>query len=975
MSEHTPAFKRLRTHYLSHLKLEFQEYEHVQTGIRHIHLACASEEKVFMAAFRTMPMNSTGVAHVLEHTVLCGSDRFPVRDPFFMMIRRSLNTFMNAMTSGDWTAYPFATLNNKDFYNLLSVYLDAVFHPVLDPLDFAQEGIRVELAHPETPETSPLVFKGVVFNEMKGAMSSAISQLYEGMNRYLFPTTTYHFNSGGDPLFIQDLTHADLLAFHARHYHPGNGLFLSFGDIDIAVLQERLQKDALAGFSDRGDRVFGRNEKRYLAPMAVEECYPLDEAESQAKTHIVLGWLLGNGSDLEHGLCMTLLSGVLFNHAASPLRLALESSDLATSASPLCGTHDSSRELVFMAGVEGSEPERAQAVEQLVFEVLEKIANEGVDPEDAESILHQIELHEREIGGDRYPYGLSLLMTLLSPTLQDVDPLPLLDWSEALERLRTKIQDRFYLAGQIRQWLLQNPHRVRLTLRPDSGMSAAARRQETEALQLRTAMLTEADRQQLLQQMQALQERQSQEDKGDCLPKVGRADIPPALANDPQVEQHSFASGLQLNYGYAGTNGLVYMKLCIDQPLLEESLLPWLPLYRDVVTELGAGTATYQDRQRRQAAVTGGVSLSELAFSGLGQTQNAYGRLVLSGKALKRHQPALAEFMIEQLEQLRLDESERIHELLQQMRLRWDHSVSQDGHQLAMGRASTGMSTLANWRVRQRGLPGLQFLREQDRRLTQEPGFITDIQGYLQRIHQAVLQQRRVLLWAGEQEAHAGLWDSIGHWSVPEHSVSGGLLPCLTATMPTAEAWLTQTQVYFCVQSFSAAPLGHPDDAALRLLGPIMRNRYLHAALRERGGAYGGGALYVGDEAAFHLYSYRDPRFEGTYADFAAAITEVTEHKPTWEQLEEALLNIISQMDKPVSPAGDVMQVLVGQMTLRHRAVREQFRRQLLSTTPEDIQRVAQTYLNPAQARKVVVMPLDAQSRASDMGMHIEYLK
>ncbi|NNM51250.1 MAG: peptidase M16, partial [Pseudomonadales bacterium] len=281
---HHPEFLHLRSHRMAHLDMEFQEYQHRVTGARHIHLANASEEHVFLVAFRTMPMNSMGVAHVLEHTVLCGSRSYPVRDPFFMMIRRSLNTFMNAMTAGDWTAYPFATQNGKDFYNLLDVYLDAVFHPRLHPLDFAQEGIRIEL---EKGSASGLAYKGVVYNEMKGALSSPVSQLYESMNKYLFPTTTYHFNSGGDPVHIRDLTHEDLMAFHAHHYHPSNAMFMSFGSLDVQALQQRIQDKALLEFPVPGDVVRGQDEKRYLSPLRVEEAYPLDEQEEEAKTHIV----------------------------------------------------------------------------------------------------------------------------------------------------------------------------------------------------------------------------------------------------------------------------------------------------------------------------------------------------------------------------------------------------------------------------------------------------------------------------------------------------------------------------------------------------------------------------------------------------------------------------------------------------------------------------------------------------------------
>ena len=239
------AFELLRTESVPSLKVIYEEYRHRETGAQHIHLASDNSENVFLVALRTVPMDSTGVAHILEHTALCGSEKYPVRDPFFMMIRRSLNTFMNAFTSSDWTAYPFASQNKKDFNNLLDVYLDAVFFARLDPLDFAQEGHRMEFADPNDSSTE-LTFKGVVFNEMKGAMSSINSVLWQTMSKYLYPTSTYHYNSGGDPENIPDLTYEQFIEFYKTHYHPSNAIFLTFGDIPAAEHQEKFQE---RGFS------------------------------------------------------------------------------------------------------------------------------------------------------------------------------------------------------------------------------------------------------------------------------------------------------------------------------------------------------------------------------------------------------------------------------------------------------------------------------------------------------------------------------------------------------------------------------------------------------------------------------------------------------------------------------------------------------------------------------------------------------
>src|SRR5690625_4055119 len=283
-----PGFEFIRQQAIASLNVRVQEFRHRATGAQHIHLASDNPENVFLVALRTVPGDSTGVAHILEHTALCGSEKYPVRDPFFMMIRRSLNTFMNAMTSSDWTAYPFASLNRKDYFNLLDVYLDAVFFSRLDELDFRQEGHRLEFEVPDDPG-SPLMYKGVVYNEMKGAMSSVPATLWQTLCKYVYPTTTYHYNSGGDPECITDLSYEQLREFYRTHYHPSNATFMTFGDIPAAELQACFEERALARFQrlDHGIRV--PLEKRYLAPVRVEEYYALDEdGGEENRTHHVL---------------------------------------------------------------------------------------------------------------------------------------------------------------------------------------------------------------------------------------------------------------------------------------------------------------------------------------------------------------------------------------------------------------------------------------------------------------------------------------------------------------------------------------------------------------------------------------------------------------------------------------------------------------------------------------------------------------
>jgi len=572
-----PAFEKLRSHRIDTLNLDVEEYRHRKTGARHLHLAADNDENVFFVALKTFPMDSTGVAHVLEHTALCGSERYPVRDPFFMMIRRSLNTFMNAFTSSDWTAYPFASMNRKDFDNLLSVYMDSVFFSKLDPLDFAQEGHRLEFEKPDDPSTD-LVYRGIVYNEMKGAMSSATSQLWQNLSSHLFPTTTYHYNSGGEPDHIVDLSYDDLIGFYRHHYHPSNAIFATYGNIPAHEHHERFEELALKRFDKLDIELPVRDEKRMYAPVRVEQGYGVTEGEDTAnKTHIVVGWLLGHSFDLQENLEGQLLSAVLLENSASPLMRALETTDIGQAPSPMCGLEDSNREMTFVCGIEGSEPEKQKDLEALLESTLQKVVEEGVSEERLEAILHQLELHQREIAGDSFPYGLQLIMSAIAPMVHGGDPVELLDLEPVLATLREKIHDPQFIPGLIRRKLLDNPHRVTLTLRPDDKLDARRQQAIREALAKRKAELTSEEVTQIVDRAQALEDRQMRKDDDSILPKVDLTDVPLQM---PEPEA-SFDGDISATVFARGTNGLVYEQVVLPLPnLTEEELLLFAVLQR-----------------------------------------------------------------------------------------------------------------------------------------------------------------------------------------------------------------------------------------------------------------------------------------------------------------------------------------------------------------------------------------------------------
>lgn len=951
-----PAFTLVREETVDALNIRVEQYEHTATGAMHYHLAAASDENVFLVALRTVPQDSTGVAHILEHTALCGSERFPVRDPFFMMLRRSLNTFMNAFTSSDWTAYPFASQNRKDFNNLLDVYLDAVFFSRLDPLDFAQEGHRVEFSEPNNPD-SELVFKGVVFNEMKGAMSSITSTLWSSLCEHLFPTSTYHYNSGGDPEDIPNLSYERLKAFYESHYHPTNAIFMTFGDIPAAEHQAAFEEKALHRFEKLHQRIEVAPEKRLPAPKRAADVYAYDEAgETAHRTHIVLGWMLGESSDLEQLLEAQLLSSVLLDNSASPLQLALETTDLGRAPSPLCGLEDSMREMVFCCGVEGSDIEHTDAVEELVLRVIREVADNGVEQTRLEAVLHQLELHQREISGDSYPYGLQLILQSLGCATHYSDPIAILNLDPVIARLRDNIANPDYIKGLAKRLLLDNTHRVTLTMSPDTDLTQRRAAAEAQRLADIATGLDAQARADIVKLASDLEARQEQIDDDSILPKVELGDVPAGL---PELEcQQSSTNGTRLTTYARGTNGLVYQQAIAALPALDDAALDLLPLYTNFMTEMGLGTADYLSVQQRQSEAVGGIASYTSMRGKTDDEQSVSAFLTLSSKALARNSQAQTELMFDSVQHARFDETDRLRELISQQRARRDQSITGNGHGLAMAAASAGMSPLAALQHRQSGLAGIATLRALDDSLAQ-PQVLGDLSNRLGELHSTLrLQPRQILCIADEEHLQAVSAEAAARWadqalaSAPDTS-NPFALP--TIREARKEVWITSTAVNFCARAYPTVPVDHADAAALTVLGGVLRNGFLHRAIREQGGAYGGGASQDSSVAAFRFYSYRDPRFSETLSDFDAAIHWMLETAHTFQTLEEAILGVIGSLDKPSSPATEAKQHFHNGLFGRTHAQRERFRQRILGVTLDDLKRVASTYLRPELASTAVI--------------------
>ena len=952
-------FKLQDQKYIPLLDLNAQIYNESQFNCKHVHLDSDSDEMVFMVAFRTIPEDSTGVAHILEHTALCGSKKYPVRDPFFMMIRRSLNTFMNAFTSSDWTAYPFATLNKKDFDNLLGVYLDSAFFPNLDSLDFAQEGHRLEFKDKKNIK-SELEIKGVVFNEMKGAMSSITSQLWHGMSRHLYSSSTYKHNSGGDPEEILDLTHNDLVDFHKKHYHPSNATFFTFGKIDPTEIQEFIKTNVLSCFEPSSEKLGVQNEDRLSSPKIKSDFYnPLPGDEDNH--HVVISWLLNESHNPVELLETYLMSNILLDNSASPLRKALESSSLGKSPSPLTGLEADQKELVFAAGLEGVSANKHQEVENLIVDCLKKLISEGIPKELVDSSLHQLEIRQREITGSGMPFGLQIMLTCLPACIHNDDPLNILDLDNAFNIIKERLEQDNYIESLIEKNLINNNHKLNYSLIPDTNFNKKNDDRIYEKIRNKTRNLTEDDKNKIIDLAQALETRQEAIDDPETLPKVTKEDIPASR----KYPIPSISSYMDIdNYYYkSGTNGLVYHTMLFPCDSLSDKELQISSLYASSLTDVGLGSDSYEQIQKYQSSITGGLSASFVMIPNEHSSKHMLA-LKVSGKSLEKNAHLMHELILKTVNEANLDDKKRIKELLSFISADNEQSLTQNGHILAMANAAAQITPEASTNDL---TSGIRFINNTGI-LSKDAENSENLDIYiknLKSIQSKISSAPKYIFTASsleEEELNLKLSNAENAITVSDQK--------FVSIQNDSVGWITGSQVCFCAEAFPSVESSHEDAPALSILGAVLRNGYLHSAIREKGGAYGSGAMQDSNNKVFKFFSYRDPKCSETFTEFNNArqwsLSNITE-----AHLDEGILGVISSIDKPMSPYGEAVSDFMSELDHKKQKDRLLFRNRVKECTVSDLVRVSKKYLF-SESKKSVIAGENFQDEIQKMGFKLK---
>ena len=948
-----------RTVSLPTISCELIELEHLATGARHIHIAAPDAENTFGVVFKTVPEDATGVAHILEHTVLCGSTKYPVRDPFFSMLKRSLSTFMNAFTASDWTMYPFSTQNRKDYYNLMDVYLDAVFYPRLDRLSFLQEGHRLELAAETTGSTASrqrLVRKGVVYNEMKGAMSSPDQVAVRSLLNALYPSTPYRFNSGGDPAKIPELTHEQLVAFHRRHYHPSNAYFFTYGDMALDAQLEFIQDRILGRFSRIDPATEVPPQPRWTQPRAVHYRYPIQRTEDPSKKHQVsLAWLTADITDAFSVLILSLLEQVLLANAASPLRRALIESGLGSSLSDGTGYAADYRDTLFAAGLKDVERSAEEAVETLVLDTLQRLVRDGVDPELVESAIHQIEFSRKEKTNHPYPYGLKLLLGTVGPWLHGGDPVRTIELEGDLDRIRKAYAAGGFFEDQISARLIDNPHRVRFLMEPDPQLEEAASTQEAAGLEEIFQSLAPEQRAAIDADTRALLQRQDHIEDVSVLPTLTIGDISPEIRGDPESRPPVPSSAVVYD---RPTGGIFYLAAAAGVGAVDRDRLQLIPFLCYVLPKIGTAKRGYAEMARKIDLHTGGFSLSANARTRFGSSGDCVPFVAINTKCLFRNLSPMFEIVEELLVEPDFGDLGRLRTLLLEYRANFESMVVHNGHRLAISLASRNFSPAAALSELWGGVHQLRFIKAQSERMSD-----SDLRKLSDRLADlaAAIFTRDTLSIALIGEGPA-LTEGISAVSAMGSAMKSGASSgfsypgTLQAGFTPREGWSTSSAVSFVARAFPAVRFDHEDAAPLTIVAKMLRSLYLHREIREKGGAYGGMSLYNAEDGIFCLASYRDPHILRTLHVYDGIAGFIEGQSFTEADIDEAKLQVCSDIDRPDPPGPAARKAFYRKLIGLTDEERTRYKQRVLSVTRPQILKAARTLFSGDPGRAAVAV-------------------
>ncbi|TAQ85871.1 hypothetical protein B7494_g5820 [Chlorociboria aeruginascens] len=949
------GFTLLRSKHVPELELTALHLQHEKTGADYLHVAREDKNNVFSIGFKTNPPDDTGVPHILEHTTLCGSEKYPIRDPFFKMLPRTLSNFMNAFTSSDHTFYPFATTNKQDFKNLMSVYLDATLHPLLKQSDFTQEGWRIGPENPQAAqagedvkhEDSTLVFKGVVYNEMKGQMSDAGYLYYIRFQDHIFPAIN---NSGGDPQKITDLTYEQLKDYHAEHYHPSNSKVFTYGDMPLSDHLKEVNAQLNVFERIQGDMEIRKPIDLSAGPKNITVSGPVDplvDKDMQYKTST--SWLMGDSANILETFSLGIVCSLLMEGYGSPLYKNLIEAGLGTEWSPNSGFDSSGRIGIFSVGLTGVREADVPKVKEAIHKTFREARENGFDQSKIDGHLHQLEFRLKH---KTAKFGMRLMQRIKPGWFEGVDPFEFLAWNDTISAFKAELAKEGYLEKLLEKYLL-NDNTLTFTMTPSPTYSEELVQEEAVRLSGKIAEVSkqaggEAEARALLKTRELellIEQGKSNTQDLSCLPTVYVKDIP---RQKEAIEiRDSEINSVNVQWREAPTNGLTYFRAVNTFRDLPEELRALIPLFTDSIMRLGTRDTTMEQLEDLMKLKTGEITAGYHASPSPFDFKSVTEGMSFSGVAFDRNLPDMFHLLRKLVLETDFDSSEaqvRIRQLLQASADGAVNNIASSGHAFAKGYAEAELTQYGRLKEQISGLSQVELITSLASRPENEG--LADVIEKLKTIQQ--------LTFSGSNTFRAAL--TCSHESVSQNeaalqsfltSLPKGNPPQVKVPPPNFSRnvktfFPLPYQVYYGALAIPTVSYTSPAGAPLQILSQLLTHKHLHHEIREKGGAYGGGAYSDSIKGVFGFYSYRDPNPQNTMSIMRNAGQWAMEKEWTDRDLEEAKLSVFQNVDAPQDVSDEGMVRFFSGVSEQ---MMQERRERLLDVTKEQVRAVAQEYI------------------------------
>ena len=967
---HLNAYEVLKEEDLQDIHSKGWLLKHKKTGARVMLIENSDENKVFNIAFRTPPKNSTGVAHILEHSVLCGSREFPLKDPFVELVKGSLNTFLNAMTYPDKTCYPVASCNDRDFQNLMHVYLDAVFYPNIYKKEeiFRQEGWNYHLEKKE----GPLKYNGVVYNEMKGAFSSPDDVLEREIMNSLFPDTTYGCESGGDPVNIPDLSYEEFLDFHRQYYHPSNSFIYLYGNMDMEEKLEFIDSHYLSAFDSLAIDSQIRDQEAFAQVKDIQKNYPVSEDEGEEdNTYLSYNMVVGEAADINLSLAFEVLDYALLSAPGAPLKQALLDAKIGKD---IYGSfEDGIKQTYFSIVAKGANLSQKEEFVKVIRDTLTKIMEEGIDKKAVTAGINYYEFRFREADFSSYPKGLMYGLDILSSWLyDDTKPFCEVQLLEGFEFLKKALEEG-YFEDLIRKYLLDNTHGAILSLVPEKGLAAKRDKELEEKLENYRKSLSDEELTRMVENTKALEAYQESEEDPEaltCIPMLSREDIKKEITGLTN-EEHYVDDSLFL-YHDVCTNGIGYADLLFEIHDFDVNTIHYLGLLKSVLGAVDTENYSYGELFNEVNARTGGISYGIEVFDDAQDTDAFRAMFAVRGKALYPEMDFMFSMIREVLTTSKLTDTKRLYEIIARVKSRAQASLASAGHSTAVLRGASYASPMAAFQDEMAGIGYYQFIEKLEKDFD---SCKDEIVKNLRKVMEEVLRPENFCVsYTGERESldvvkaqAAGIKKVLFNGQKPE---SVKQAPCIKKN----EAFKTSGQVQYVAQNGNFRKKGLEYTGALEILKVILSYDYLWINLRVKGGAYGCMSGFKRNGESF-LVSYRDPHLKRTLEVYQGVPDYIRAFEADEREMTKYIIGTISNKDVPRTPQmqGSISKTAYFSNVTEDMLQKE--RNQILGAQKEDIQKLAALVEAVLSDNQICVVGSEtAIEKAEDVFMEVKPL-